>query len=777
MISSHHRTKWFTGVLHLLLNVGLIVAVVFMVSARAAAQEIEEASDHTVIDKAGPPVSVRGVVLNNATGEPLAHALVSTDADTLLGALTDGQGRFEIANVPSGLTTFFVRKPGFRDPVPGGNNELAKRVRLAAQMPDLVFALRPIGTLDGQVQLSTADPAANFVIDLLHRSVRYGRIEWETVLNGRTDEQGFYHFSGLEPGIYTLHSTAHLENPSISPNIDPANARGIRRDGYACVYYPDARTLSGAGQIYVGPGEHARADIKLSLEPFYPVTFAVHAPDGQPFRPDLTSDVARRNGPMSAGILDTDNRNSGYVGHYDQATGTIQADLPDGTYTLRVFVNEQIAGKAAMGDSRAGYLRGLVPFTVAGHALRNVPLALFPPTSHLLHVHRPAETRTSREPPPGDFNGVSRVWLLPAGDNLSTEKDEMNARREGDAFDLMYNPLSPQWLHTRVEFGFCAGTLTGSGINPAREPLVTIPAQPAEAGEEEQHYDRPPELLPIIFGAPMEQPSLFSMDQTERGGTEVTGVAPGAYEVRVGEPRRRVLLNLSGSQDLSPNAGSGAATLKVTIRGVANGALPPDSRLFLFWSDKIHPRQPLHAEIEKNACEFGIVPPGTWELFIVSRMSAFPILATSFDGQTHTGNQLRVTDKPLDVELSVRTAPTLVDGFAMREGKGKDGFLVLLVPQDPTNHADLFRRDQSDSDGSFTFRSVPPGAYTAVAIENGWNVEWQRPEILARYLPGGVAVSVPDQPGLLFHLPAAVPIQTPITSVTSKPEPQKHSSN
>ena len=246
-------------------------------------------------------------------------------------------------------------------------------------------------------------------------------------------------------------------------------------------------------------------------------------------------------------------------------------------------------------------------------------------------------------------------------------------------------------------------------------------------------------------------------------------MAPGAYEVREGAPRRRVLLNLSHSQDLPPNAGRGAAALKVTIKGLANEALPPDARVSLLWSDKAHPREPLQAEIEKNQCEFGIVAPGTWELFIASRMSAFPILATSFDGQTHTGNRLRVMDKPLDVELSVRTAPTVVDGFAWREGKGKAGVLVLLIPQDPGNHTDLIRRDQSDSDGSFTFRAVPPGTYTAVAIENGWNVEWQRPEVLARYLPNGVGVSVPDQPGPLYHLAATVPIQAPITSVTGRP--------
>ena len=52
----------------------------------------------------------------------------------------------------------------------------------------------------------------------------------------------------------------------------------------------------------------------------------------------------------------------------------------------------------------------------------------------------------------------------------------MDARRDGDEFDLMYNPLSPQWLHISSGNGFCAGTLTSGGINPGQEPIVNNPA-------------------------------------------------------------------------------------------------------------------------------------------------------------------------------------------------------------------------------------------------------------------------------------------------------------
>ena len=85
-----------------------------------------------------------------------------------------------------------------------------------------------------------------------------------------------------------------------------------------------------------------------------------------------------------------------------------------------------------------------------------------------------------------------------------------------------------------------------------------------------------------------------------------------------------------------------------------------------------------------------------------------------------------------------------VEGFARKGEKGVAGVMVLLVPRDPAAFPDLVRRDQSDSDGSFALRDAAPGQYTVVAIEDGWGLDWTRPEVIGRYLPGGVAVTVTD---------------------------------
>jgi hypothetical protein len=86
-----------------------------------------------------------------------------------------------------------------------------------------------------------------------------------------------------------------------------------------------------------------------------------------------------------------------------------------------------------------------------------------------------------------------------------------------------------------------------------------------------------------------------------------------------------------------------------------------------------------------------------------------------------------------------------VEGTAMHDDQPFAGAMIVLVPQDPGNNLPLFRRDQSDSDGTFTLSNVVPGAYTAIALANGWDLEWANPAVLQPYLKRGEAVQVPAE--------------------------------
>jgi hypothetical protein len=78
----------------------------------------------------------------------------------------------------------------------------------------------------------------------------------------------------------------------------------------------------------------------------------------------------------------------------------------------------------------------------------------------------------------------------------------------------------------------------------------------------------------------------------------------------------------------------------------------------------------------------------------------------------------------------------------MHGDKPVTGAMIVLVPEDVDNNRSLIRRDQSDSDGTFTLPAVLPGNYTVIALQNGWDMDWQSVAALAPYVKGGKAVSV-----------------------------------
>ena len=104
-------------------------------------------------------------------------------------------------------------------------------------------------------------------------------------------------------------------------------------------------------------------------------------------------------------------------------------------------------------------------------------------------------------------------------------------------------------------------------------------------------------------------------------------------------------------------------------------------------------------------------------------------------------------------------AMTKVEGFVKRSGKPAPGVMVVLVPDDPESNIELFRRDQSDLDGSFVFPSVAPGSYSVIAIEGGWTLDWSTPAVLARYAPHGQKITVGSQTKDSIHLPDPVEVQ------------------
>jgi hypothetical protein len=118
-------------------------------------------------------------------------------------------------------------------------------------------------------------------------------------------------------------------------------------------------------------------------------------------------------------------------------------------------------------------------------------------------------------------------------------------------------------------------------------------------------------------------------------------------------------------------------------------------------------------------------------------------------GMTATGAQaegrtLVVSDGSPTVTLHTQTGRGIVGGVVQAGGKPLVGAMVVLVPatlgeEDAINAT---YRDESNTDGSFLLSGVLPGRYILIAIDHGWDVRWNDPATLAKYLVNGTPMEL-----------------------------------
>lgn len=267
------------------------------------------------------------------------------------------------------------------------------------------------------------------------------------------------------------------------------------------------------------------------------------------------------------------------------------------------------------------------------------------------------------------------------------------------------------------------------------------------------------ELRQTIFGTVTSDEVAGFLDTKPAGTIEFNGVAPGRYELVQGDPPRIADLDATASEQVDTDVGVPAFSVSGYLRSAQGSALTENVTITLDPLDGAGRRAPLHAASLKGAFSFPMVLPGSWEMWVQGVETQLTVLSTSVGGRIQAGNLLTVKNRPLSLVVTLNQNGTRVEGFARKGGKGVAGAMVVLVPRDPSALRSQARRDQTDSDGSFSLRDVAPGQYIALAIEDGWDVDWARPGVLDRFLGQGIAVAVTGKSGKLIRLSAPVPAQ------------------
>jgi hypothetical protein len=426
-----------------------------------------------------PLVAVHGVVKNAVTGEPLPRALVQVGGETGPGALTDGDGRFDLMVPGLGPHIFQLTKPSFHDLPPitsspatllENTNSVPRNVFVTEDMPGLSFTMTPTGVIRGRIDLSSGDLGQGIGVQLLRRTIQGGHAIWRTAANARSDSDGAYRFAGLDEGDYAI-ATDSAKDSDIANNLVEKESEGkVSWSGYAASFYPDAREFSGAARIHLRGGESVQANLMLKLEPFHLLRATLPpAKEGDKSIVDY-----------AASILDTQGHALSYPAQYESESRTVQAMLPDGTYSLQVTavkrpnLGEFVFARNAM-DAAGAVLQATTDFTVAGHAVTGLRISLAQKVANPLTVniiHGSARPVTSTGGGPGVYVSVSQ-----AGDALVDGVWTQFAQGAVPG-QLETNVLAPgsYWAHPSIgQPGLCESSFTAGGASLAREPLIVGP--------------------------------------------------------------------------------------------------------------------------------------------------------------------------------------------------------------------------------------------------------------------------------------------------------------
>jgi hypothetical protein len=140
------------------------------------------------------------------------------------------------------------------------------------------------------------------------------------------------------------------------------------------------------------------------------------------------------------------------------------------------------------------------------------------------------------------------------------------------------------------------------------------------------------------------------------------------------------------------------------------------------------------------------VEPGNYEVMIIEPQGLFIRNLSSASAKTSGRSFEIATAQDVSITINAAKGNGRIAGVALKKDKPASGVMIVLAPLDLKSNPALFRRDQSDSDGSFALNFVVPGRYTLMAIEDGWDLEWGEPSVLQKYIAGGESVQIaPNQ--------------------------------
>ncbi len=242
---------------------------------------------------------------------------------------------------------------------------------------------------------------------------------------------------------------------------------------------------------------------------------------------------------------------------------------------------------------------------------------------------------------------------------------------------------------------------------------------------------------------------------------EVEGVAAGRYDVRIfGQSASTEMSGVDLSKDgeqIDTSAAEAMSSVKISAQVQGDATMPQHLTVGLrAGGNRFAGVQQLNS---KGETEFNQIAAGRYEMTVWSANKSFSIAHISAEGAEVSGHSIILAAGAApSLSLTLVSGSLNVEGIAKKAGKPFAGAMVVLVPKNPEGNRDLFRRDQSDLDGTFALQDVVPGSYTVLAIDNGWDLDWSQPAVIAAYSNRGRTIEVSNQVGRAVKLSQAVDV-------------------
>jgi protocatechuate 3,4-dioxygenase beta subunit len=233
--------------------------------------------------------SVRGVVVDGATGAPLRRAAVSLlmqypdrEGARVVATTADTNGQFVFAGVPPGRVQVTASRAGYFDYNNVWNGEPQEPewqdIGPGERVQGVRIALYRGGVIAGRIVDEFGEPAAGVEIEVLRRDPGERGMTVRTTsmfLTPTTDDTGAFRVWGLAPGDYLVGARP---NRFIASTPDDGESQ---REGYAATYYPGTPSLSAARLVRVTPGRDTTGvAFGLMRVPLAAVRGMVLLPDG-----------------------------------------------------------------------------------------------------------------------------------------------------------------------------------------------------------------------------------------------------------------------------------------------------------------------------------------------------------------------------------------------------------------------------------------------------------------------------------------------------------------